>query len=247
MASGTGLLPYGPGDSRETHPQPKTANGDAFQESGDGVEGSRQTSDPTGAPKGEPTSHERQLGLFVETEADLVDRTSQFEWQWLRACELVRLLNSTPLGAILNDRQLYRHRQEAPWVQCGKHHIDFLRYVAFLFDRRHRPKPRRRRGCGREVLTLAELRDILRRQNFRCALTGQQLTPTNFALDHIVPVISGGDFTAGNAQLVLKSVNRAKNTMSEQDFIEMCRQVARHRQGDFATLETSSPINGVQA
>jgi len=100
---------------------------------------------------------------------------------------------------------------------------------------------------GRDVLTLEELREILRRQDFRCALTGQRLTPTNFALDHVVPVVEGGDFTADNSQLVLKTVNRAKNTMSQAEFIKMCRQVARHFAADPATVNDPTPTQGVQA
>jgi hypothetical protein len=74
-----------------------------------------------------------------------------------------------------------------------------------------------------------ELRDILIRQEYRCALSGERLTPANFALDHIVPIADGGNFSADNSQLVLKMVNRAKNTVSQCEFIAMCRNVAAHQ------------------
>jgi len=244
LAPSAGLLPDGPDDSRETHSQRKAAATSAFHGRADGLGRSLQASDAARSSTREATSNERQLGLFAEIEIDFVAHTSQVEWRRLRACEIVRLLNATSLGPIINDRQLYRHRQRAPWIQCDENRIDLFRYTAWLITHRHSRKPRKRCVRGREVLTLEELRDILRSQDFRCALTGEQLTPTNFALDHIVPIVDGGDFTASNSQLVLKTVNRAKNTMSEDDFIEMCRQVVRHRGADSATTNDQTNTQG---
>lgn len=234
LAPYSDVLPHGPIDSGETHSQNDVATRCAFERRGDGLEHGLQKGDATSAAKGEPASQQRQLGLFAEIEDDGVANASRLcqEWMRLRACEVVRLLNATPLGPIINDRQLYRHRQRAPWIQGDGNRIDLLKYAAWLATHRCSRKPSKRRIRGREVLTLEELREILHRQNFRCALTGERLTPSNFALDHIVPITDGGEFTAANSQLVLKSVNRAKNTMSERDFIEMCRQVAFHRQSD---------------
>jgi hypothetical protein len=58
----------------------------------------------------------------------------------LRPMELCRLLNSTPLGEVINLRQLQRHR-----ISAGQHigtsqHVDLLRYTAWLVRRRHAPK-----------------------------------------------------------------------------------------------------------
>jgi phenylalanyl-tRNA synthetase beta subunit len=41
-------------------------------------------------------------------------------------------------------------------------------------------------------LGIKELREILDRQNYKCALTGRPLTPDNCAMDHIVPLSRGG-------------------------------------------------------
>jgi len=235
------VLPHGPDDSRETHSQREAATGYGGRRRADALGRSLQSGDSRSTTESETASKERQLGLFTEIENDGVASTCQIrsDWRRLRPCEVVRLLNATPLGPIINDRQLYRHRQRAPWIQCDESRIDLFKYTAWLATHRHSRKPRKRRVRGREVLTLGELREILRRQDFRCALTGQQLTPTNFALDHIVPVVDGGDFTASNSQLVLKSANRAKNTMSEHDFVEMCRQVALYRGADSKTQAAS--------
>jgi hypothetical protein len=60
----------------------------------------------------------------------------------LRAGELCRLLNSTPLGECLGERQLHRHRTRAG-LRIGAdgdpNRVDLLRYVAWLFDQRHAP------------------------------------------------------------------------------------------------------------
>ncbi len=179
-----------------------------------------------------PSPPQGELELRAEIESDSLAHASanSHDWRRLRSCELVRLMNSTSLGRVINERQLYRHRRCAPWIQCDAKRIDLLQYCAWLVGQRHlRATSRKRRVLGRETISMGELRAILKSQNYRCALTGEPLTPTNFALDHIIPLAEGGDFTAANCQLVLKLVNRAKNTMSELAFVEMCRQVAQHR------------------
>jgi len=58
----------------------------------------------------------------------------------LRPAELCRLLNSTPLGAVINERQLYRHRNRAGYRLGDDNKIDLLRYVAWLVEEVHRPR-----------------------------------------------------------------------------------------------------------
>jgi len=74
----------------------------------------------------------------------------------------------------------------------------------------------------------ADLRALLERQGKRCALTGRELTPRNCVPDHITPVAGGGTGSIDNIQIVLSVVNRAKQTMSNEEFIAMCRDVVRH-------------------
>ena len=59
----------------------------------------------------------------------------------LRPSELCRLLNSTPLGEVINERQLHRHRSRAGMRIGDGRHVDLLRYVAWLVQLRHEPKP----------------------------------------------------------------------------------------------------------
>ena len=59
----------------------------------------------------------------------------------LRPSELVRLLNSTPLGEVISERQLHRHRSRAGLRIGDGKSVDLLRYVAWLIQVRHTPKP----------------------------------------------------------------------------------------------------------
>ena len=74
-----------------------------------------------------------------------------------------------------------------------------------------------------------DVRDLLDKQQYRCALTGRHLTPDVAALDHIVPVGNGGKHSIVNVQVLHKDVNFAKGTMSQEAFISMCRDVVKHQ------------------
>ena len=53
----------------------------------------------------------------------------------LRPTELARLLNSTPLGEVIGERQLRRHRTRAGLRVASasdENRVDLLRYVAWL-------------------------------------------------------------------------------------------------------------------
>ena len=191
----------------------------------------------SGSRKGDcsvsPAVQQGELGLCPSNQIDSLEYaipgvvgSTQF-----RPAEFVRLLNDTPVGQVISDRQLYRHRQKSPRLRDDGKFICLFKYCAWLFLERQRKRiPRKRRSVdGRDVPSLNELRQILARQNHRCALTGEVLTHNNFDLDHIVPIAEGGDFSAANCQLVTADVNRAKNTMQEEAFIAMCKRVTAYR------------------
>ena len=60
----------------------------------------------------------------------------------LRPSELCRLLNSTPLGEVISERQLHRHRTRAGLRIGDTRRLDLVRYVAWLVHVRHTPKPK---------------------------------------------------------------------------------------------------------
>ncbi|MDV6033218.1 MAG: HNH endonuclease [Phycisphaera sp. RhM] len=176
---------------------------------------------------------ENPMGLRVADEAAVLEAstTRVEDYQSMRPCDVVRALNRCGLGRVIHDRQLYRHRQEAESIESSKKRINLMAYAAWLFDRRHRKQKRKRqRKIDNHVVTIDYLRKKLDEQAYCCAISGEHLTPDNFALDHIIALADGGDFSPSNCQLVTKAVNRAKNTMSQEDFIAMCQRITRFQE-----------------
>lgn len=145
---------------------------------------------------------------------------------------MTRLLNSTPLGTVITETRLYRHRELAGHRIGEQRWVDLVRYTAWLFLERHEPQPsQRRRGKGKvetDKITKQGVLRLLERQKYLCFLTGWELTPHNVSLDHRMPVSRGGTHTLSNAQALHEEVNRAKGTLTNEEFIELCRAVVRH-------------------
>lgn len=55
--------------------------------------------------------------------------------------QLCRLLNSTPLGEVISERQLHRHRTRAGFRIGEGRTVDLFRYIGWLVAQRHAPKP----------------------------------------------------------------------------------------------------------
>jgi len=68
---------------------------------------------------------------------------------------------------------------------------------------------------------------LLDHQHYRCALTGRCLTPQTAALDHVMPMRRGGQHAIENTQVLHKDVNRAKGSLSNEEFLAMCREVVQ--------------------
>ena len=83
---------------------------------------------------------------------------------------------------------------------------------------------------GAPVSTTNVLR-LLEQQEYRCALTGRNLTPQTAALDHIVPIRCGGKHVIENAQVLHKDVNRAKGSLTKEQFVALCREVVTWMDG----------------
>lgn len=85
------------------------------------------------------------------------------------------------------------------------------------------------RPIGR--VTTANVLQLLEFQSHRCALTGRRLEPSTASLDHIVPVRCGGAHAIENTQVLHKDVNRAKSTMTNDEFVQLCHEVVHHSAG----------------
>jgi len=74
-------------------------------------------------------------------------------------------------------------------------------------------------------ITTSNVLLLLKRQQYCCALTGRELTPQTAALDHILPIRCGGEHVIENVQVLHKDVNRAKGSMTNDEFIKLCDDV----------------------
>ncbi len=77
-------------------------------------------------------------------------------------------------------------------------------------------------------VSIEEILELLETQGYRCALSGRALAPDFAALDHVMPVSRGGAHEIENAQVLDKTVNRAKHTLTNDEFIQLCREVVAY-------------------
>ena len=67
--------------------------------------------------------------------------------------------------------------------------------------------------------------------HFQCALTGRPLSwnkPQEYEYDHILPTARGGTACLDNLQILCTDANRAKNDMTDQEFLDLCKEVVLH-------------------
>lgn len=77
-------------------------------------------------------------------------------------------------------------------------------------------------------ITQKTILQLIETQQYRCALTGRELTPETASIDHKVPLAGGGEHHISNIWVLDHVVNRAKGTMTVDEFIAMCRDVVSH-------------------
>lgn len=87
----------------------------------------------------------------------------------LRPSMLTRMLNSTPLGEVLGDRQLRRHRNRAGYRIGDEKHVDLLRYAAWLLWNRHNPEP------DREPRDYEAMKEAARARNAELSAIGRDI------------------------------------------------------------------------
>ena len=79
------------------------------------------------------------------------------------------------------------------------------------------------------TVTARMIMKLVEQQNFRCAISGRELTPESASLDHIVPLGRGGEHGIENVWVVDHRVNSAKGTMLCDEFVDMCRDVVEYQ------------------
>src|SRR5205823_1341350 len=94
----------------------------------------------------------------------------------LRPSELCRLLNSTPLGEVINQGQLRRHRTGAGLRVGDDRYVDLIRYAAWLVQNRHANKPDPRPAAVSDLDEVAKGAAALGSRRQQLTGHGQKLT-----------------------------------------------------------------------
>lgn len=97
-----------------------------------------------------------------------------------------------------------------------------------------------------EGVTGRALRAMLVEQGYRCPLTGEQLTPTNAALDHKTAVAVGGTNDLSNLWIVHKEANRMKGTLTTEEFVLWCERVAAYAKSLGRANKMSPPTQSAE-
>ena len=79
------------------------------------------------------------------------------------------------------------------------------------------------------IITQRALLTLLQAQGYRCALTGRPLDADSATLDHRVPIARGGEHAVENVWIVHSDANRAKGTLTAEEFIRLCSDVINYQ------------------
>jgi len=64
---------------------------------------------------------------------------------------------------------------------------------------------------------------LIESQQYRCALSGRELSPETASLDHVIPLSRGGVHDISNVQVLDYRVNAAKGTMTVEEYLKSSR------------------------
>lgn len=91
------------------------------------------------------------------------------------------------------------------------------------------------KGTKDRNLDWKQVMELFDKQDGKCAISGIQMThiagegkvATNISVDRILAGSDGGEYTIDNIRLVTHQVNIAINKWGSEQFIEMCKEVAK--------------------
>jgi hypothetical protein len=93
----------------------------------------------------------------------------------------------------------------------------------------------------KQTIRSNDLYALLEKQNYRCALTGRELTPEITDAEHIVPLDAGGEHTPDNIYLIIKDAARLKRYLSEPDLMQLCLDILNNRGKHYGYNATRVP------
>jgi hypothetical protein len=95
----------------------------------------------------------------------------------LRPSQLARVLNSTPLGPVISERHLGRHRTRAGLRLGAGSRINFLRYAAWIADQKHQPR------SNEPARDYEARKEAARQRNASIARAGRDIAPLPQVVD----------------------------------------------------------------
>ncbi|TGL76902.1 HNH endonuclease [Leptospira jelokensis] len=72
-------------------------------------------------------------------------------------------------------------------------------------------------------LRAGHIRKLLNDQNFRCFISGLELTYENVEIEHIIPLSKGGKHELTNLCLIDKSLKELKRFKTKEEIIKLCK------------------------
>ena len=81
------------------------------------------------------------------------------------------------------------------------------------------------RGDRTVTVSAKDIYELITRQQFKCAITGDDLDPHDATIDHVVPISIGGSNDISNLQVVTKAANRIKGVLTMDQLIGLCQRI----------------------
>ena len=116
--------------------------------------------------------------------------------------------------------ELYKTKQKEEIKKNGK-----LRKQRHVFKRLAKSANRQYKNG---TVTPFDLWKIAKKQKCKCVFTGQKLTSDNMSADHIISKSKGGLNVPSNIRLVLKPINIARQNMTDEEFVDLCKSVVNY-------------------
>ena len=119
-----------------------------------------------------------------------------------------------------NKENYNKWKQDGKCCQCGKEIIKGKNYCEkhYLMKISHT-------RLGTQSYW-KELKLLLEKQNFKCALTGDKISfEMNIELDHKLPKYRGGLNDLSNVQWVTKEANWFKRALTENELLILCEKI----------------------
>lgn len=151
-----------------------------------------------------------------------------------RECKICNIKKSLEENFRKTGENTYRHQCDQCISKLKKEHYlnggknkqyknvygGYESYFRTQLNRRNRKK----------TLTVEDCLEILKKQNYKCVLTGIDfvLEPKNPYLPTLDRINAGGEYNKNNVRIVCNSVNSFRNKWSDEVFFQVCKKVVEN-------------------